>query len=556
MRGLTSIVVVEQLVNGSSTHAGAIMPGPASLQIMRQLVVIVFVSACGDAPAAQVAPFHDRLIALGATPCDTDPSFLCGTIDVPADHANPAGPMQPFAFAGRAAVDTISHGVLLSIAGGPGFSGINEIDDWTTTDASIPSAFDLLTFDLRGVARSTTLDCPDASSAWYSNQPRGSTAQARDALVARATAYAADCAVEAGFDTSRLSLYATAQATEDLEALRDALAIDAMVVYGLSYGTQLAQAYATAHPDHTRAIVLDGVIDLMRGELDYATSLQTAITGILDRTLAACATDVACVADLGTDAGASYDELAAMLATTPSPVGTRMFTRADLDAVSVLAVDNPEGRTALLQALGAAHTRANFAPFRTLLDGLANIDAATGTVQTGPFSDAIYYTFTANDYGRPVNGAGDYLAAAAPILAANPRTIEAFFGDLPTSIWPGAPATLSRPGAFAPGAPVLLIDADADAATPVVQGRAVLAAARAVGNPIREVAVSGGHHVMAADSDCVDAEIVAFLFDPVTDAARADVACSAPFVLPYTTNLPHALHRRVRQHRSRERLGR
>lgn len=496
------------------------------------ITVLLVAASCGD--QATPPSFHDRLVALDATPCDAtlDATFLCGTIEVPADHDRLDGPTQPFAFAGRAALGP-STGVLLSIAGGPGFSGIDEIDDWTTTDPSIPQTYDLLTFDLRGVERSTSLDCPDASSAWYTGGLRGATSLEQQVLVARAQLYASECPAEAGVDAAQLSVYTTAQAAGDIEALRIALAIDSFAIYGLSYGTQLAQTYATAHPERVRSVVLDGVIDLTRTEPEFATSLQDAVAGILDRTLAACASDPACVADLGSDAGASYDAISAALVAGPKAIGARTFTRGDLDTVSVLAVDDAAGRTALLQALGAAHARADFAPLRALLDDLNAIDPVTETVGTGGFSDAVYYTFTANDYGRPPSGTTDYVAGAAAILAGNPRTIDAYFGDLPTSIWPGAPASLTRPGPFAPGAPVLVIDADADAATPVVQGRAVLAAARAAGNPIREIAVSGGHHVMAADNACVDAEIAAFLADADMDAARTDTACTAPFVLPY-----------------------
>lgn len=518
------------------------------------LGLFVALGAC-DTPVPS-SSFHDRLLRLGAMPCEaaTDPTFVCGTIDVPTDHSQLGGPTQPLAFAGRSALGASSLGVVLSIAGGPGYSGIDEVDDWTTTDPTIAQRFDLLTFDLRGVERSAKLDCPHASSAWYTGGLRGSTAPEQRALIARAMAYAADCPTEAGIDASGLALYTTAQAAEDIESLRSALAVDSMSIYGLSYGTQLAQTYATAHPDRVRAVVLDGVIDLNGTERAYATSLQAAVDGIVDRTLAACAGDAACAAEVGSDAGASYDAIATALDGAPQAIefplaggGTRhrALSRGDFDSVSALAADNPGSRTRFLQALGAAHERGDFVPLRTLLDDLDAIDPATELVEPSGFSDAVYYTFTATDYGHPAGGAADYVSGATAILATHPRTITSYFGDLPMSIWPGAPAELLRPLPFASPAPVLLIDAEADAATPVVQGRAVLAAGRAAGLPIREVAVSGGHHVMASDNACVDAALAAFLFDPDAEVALADATCVAPFVLPYAATL----HMRRRTHR-------
>jgi pimeloyl-ACP methyl ester carboxylesterase len=248
------------------------------------LVVLVAITGCGNDHAPSVS-FRDHLAQLHTTACDTSPVFQCGTIEVPVDHADPSGPRQPFTFAARPA-DGDSLGVLLSIDGGPGYSGVDDADDWTTTDPAIETRFDLLTFDLRGVSRSTLLDCPTASSAWYTGGLRGATAAEQHTLVARAQAYATDCPTEAGFDATTLGHYTTAQAAEDIDALRGAFELADMTVYGLSYGTQLAQTYATAHPDRVRALVLDGVIDLTDTENDFATSLDDAVVGILDRVLA------------------------------------------------------------------------------------------------------------------------------------------------------------------------------------------------------------------------------------------------------------------------------
>ena len=46
-------------------------------------------------------------------------------------------------------------------------------------------------------------------------------------------------------------------------------------MYGLSYGTQLAQTYVAAHPEAVRAVVLDGALDLTRPMLDYDLGVVT-----------------------------------------------------------------------------------------------------------------------------------------------------------------------------------------------------------------------------------------------------------------------------------------
>ena len=53
--------------------------------------------------------------------------------------------------------------------------------------------------------------------------------------------------------TANLSLY-----IEDIEALREHLKLEKLTLLGNSWGMMLALAYASAHPDHTRAIVTLG----------------------------------------------------------------------------------------------------------------------------------------------------------------------------------------------------------------------------------------------------------------------------------------------------------
>ena len=42
--------------------------------------------------------------------------------------------------------------------------------------------------------------------------------------------------------------------------MRQALAFDKVALYGVSYGTKLAMAYALAHPDHVERLLLDSVL--------------------------------------------------------------------------------------------------------------------------------------------------------------------------------------------------------------------------------------------------------------------------------------------------------
>jgi pimeloyl-ACP methyl ester carboxylesterase len=68
----------------------------------------------------------------------------------------------------------------------------------------------------------------------------------------------AACAEQLGDDANT---YGSAAAAGDLAAILDGLGVDAVNVYGDSYGTYLGQVFALRHPDRVRSLVLDGAYD-------------------------------------------------------------------------------------------------------------------------------------------------------------------------------------------------------------------------------------------------------------------------------------------------------
>lgn len=55
----------------------------------------------------------------------------------------------------------------------------------------------------------------------------------------------------------------------DMEALRRELGIDSWLVFGGSWGSTLALAYAEAHPEHCRGLVLRGIFLCRKSEIDW-----------------------------------------------------------------------------------------------------------------------------------------------------------------------------------------------------------------------------------------------------------------------------------------------
>src|SRR4051812_49295250 len=175
------------------------------------------------------------------------PGARCGTVTVPLDRANPSAGTIDIAYALVPHTDT-SRPALGTIApnpGGPGDSTIANAGLYTTALAPLRTRRDLLLIDPRGTGRSGALSCPSVA--------------AHDPLTLDQTLIGTLCAQALG---PRASLYGTAAAADDIDAVRTALGVDKLDLWGDSYGTFLMPVYAARHPTHVRSIVLDGAFPI------------------------------------------------------------------------------------------------------------------------------------------------------------------------------------------------------------------------------------------------------------------------------------------------------
>jgi proline iminopeptidase len=86
----------------------------------------------------------------------------------------------------------------------------------------------------------------------------------------RSTPHAADSSTSLASNT-------TAHLIADIEALREHLGITAWILNAVSWGSTLALAYAQAHPERVRGIVLFAVTTTSRREVDWVTEGVGAI---------------------------------------------------------------------------------------------------------------------------------------------------------------------------------------------------------------------------------------------------------------------------------------
>ncbi|GAA4621272.1 hypothetical protein GCM10023196_008510 [Actinoallomurus vinaceus] len=187
------------------------------------------------------------------------PGAECATLSVPVDWAHPDGPTFGLALARRTATGPgVPVGALVFGPGGPGDSGVDRVV--TGIDRFSPEIrrrFDIVSFDPRGVGRSSPVTCsPDLLARRPS--PKIEDQAAFEATLAYNRRLRADCRARTGPVFDHLD---TAQTVRDLDAVRTALGEAKLTFHGSSYGTMLGAQYAETYPRRVRAMVLEGVMD-------------------------------------------------------------------------------------------------------------------------------------------------------------------------------------------------------------------------------------------------------------------------------------------------------
>ncbi|MGH2621846.1 MAG: alpha/beta fold hydrolase, partial [Anaerolineales bacterium] len=416
-------------------------------------------SARAETPVAPRESTRMILDRLGAYPC-SDSDFTCVRLTVPQDHFDSANSETIEVVFGVLPASGDRRGMFVTVVGGPGGSGLAVADSYTATfDPAITEHFDVVFFDQRGVAASGGLQCVAAAASFYQSEWDATTPAGEAALLETAQSFADDCVTELG-GPELLPYLGTEQAVEDLELFQQAMQDERLWLYGESYGTQLAQTYAAAHPERLAGLILDGPVDLTLTGIEYLEEQAAAFNAVLLMTLDACAEDPVCAADLGGDPLAAYDDLAARLADGPltfefplpsDGVAERSLSFADLETAAASYLYSETARMMFLRALAAAESGGYLVPLaRVLYDSLYLYPETLEPVPDPTFSDAIYYAVECNDYDY--GPADETLRAGDQFDLSLPRFASIFYGDLPCAFWPedgfdpGRPAPLTAEG--------------------------------------------------------------------------------------------------------------
>lgn len=492
-------------------------------------------SAASPAPSGSAAPSGSTASwsLVEKAPCLT--TFECVTLAVPKDHFGAAGgPTWNITFAIHRATK-VKKGTYVEITGGPGYADIPDSDSYLDYYAtSISESYDIVYMDQRGIGRSGPIQCTKAAAVYYVSAARPQIPAERADAAAAAETFAKDCIAEAGVAESDLPFYATTQAVEDLEAVRDYLDVDKMDLYGLSYGTQFVQTYAAAHPDHIATLYVDGPVDLTVDGPTYYVEAARSAEDTLIATMAACAASETCTADVaGGDALAAYDALAAKLDSRPItfdfPISdgttvSRALTNADLENAAFNALYYSYDRLLLQRAIAAA-SHADYVPLAKLAYSAVGLNQDTLVAEVDPgYSDAMYYAVECQDYafypdaGDPEARLTAWIDGAVAAGINDTRLETSYYGDLPCLYWPTARATNERPAPIVdPPYPVFVLTSTTDPATPIANGMRIYSRLQ---DAYFFQAVGGPHVIYAWGQSCPDDLMTAWLVDRTPPPTR------------------------------------
>ncbi|MCA9876942.1 MAG: alpha/beta hydrolase, partial [Thermomicrobiales bacterium] len=452
--------------------------------------------------------------------------FTCGYLTVPENRANPNGRTIRVAVARVPAVSaTPRPDPIVYLTGGPG--GIAFLDAVGLVAAGINADRDVIFVEQRGTYHSEPfLACREndefltqALSLPYAAPATGE----RDVASVRACR---DHWAAAGVD---LAAFNSAENAADIADLRVALGIDQWNVFGVSYGTDLAQWLLRDHPDGIRSVVLDSVVPINQSVVaEWWPAAAMGYRAIFD----ACSAQPACAA--------AYPGLEATFTATVNRLHTEPLVVETANASGVPITVTIDGYTfANLIVQQSYSGEPGFRTVPAMIDDVAQgngqMAAAALLARESP-PGLVGYGLGTGAYCR------EMAAQTTPQEVARlaEQALPAFHADLfefvpvagrifaECAVWDVGAAAAADLRPVASDVPVLLLGGTWDMVTPYAWAEIV-----AAGLPNAQVvAIPGGGHGLVQKFPCARAMLMAFLDDP---GAEVDTSCASDIPAPVFT---------------------
>jgi pimeloyl-ACP methyl ester carboxylesterase len=442
-------------------------------------------------------------------------SAQCAELEVLEDRAVPSSPRIRLKVAVIPALDRSGpRDPLFVIAGGPGQAATDFYVSTAPAFARVQRERDIVLVDQRGTGGSNALECE------YPEED-----ELADMSPAEIRRLARDCLAALKSDPRH---YTTSAAVRDLDEVRAALRYERVNLYGVSYGTRVAQHYMRRFPERVRAVILDGVVPPgLALVADSALQAQRALDLIFER----CAADAECHAAFPDPAGA-FAALRARLARQPAIVSmpdpvTGKVTRETIRAIHLQIATRflsyaPERAALLPLLLEEAAERDNLAPLAAQAELLA-------TRYAGALSVGMHNAVVCTEDAPLID----------PKRIDRPALEKSYLGTLQLDglievckVWPRGTIDPDFHAPLVSAAPVLLLSGTADPVTPPGYAED---ARRAFSQSLHVVIAGQGHGQLGVG--CVPRLLADFLERGTTQGL--DISCTrtiapAPFFTSFT----------------------
>ena len=474
------------------------------LRISAVLLVALFGAGTTNAQALELEGCR-----ISAGPGAPSMSARCGTMIRPLDPTGEVeGEIELRVAVVPALTLTPQPDPLVPIAGGPGQGSVQFYTAYSSAFEDVRRDRDILLVDQRGTGESSTMDCDfddDLVEGEYSTE--------------QTIKYTKLCLDELPHDAR---FFTTSVAITDLEAVREALGYPSLNLYGVSYGTRVAQHFARRYPESTRTVIIDGVVPppISLGP-EIATESQKAV----DKILARCKEDEACN-ERFPSVSDDFARIVAQLREGPVAIevphpstgrpeavdfGTGEFSAAvRLMAYSPLSIS-------LLPLLIDEAGKGNFVPLggQFMMTMIAMMDSLSLGMHNSVMcaEDVPFYDMSTIDHDAiEASYMGNFQMDALEAIC---------------SVWPTGPIDDAFKAPLKTDLPVLLLSGDAD---PITPPRYADMAAVDLTNATHLIGKNQGHGQMAVG--CTPQIVAAFIES--ADPSNLDTECmERSFVMPF-----------------------
>ena len=362
------------------------------------------------------------------------------------------------------------------IQGGPGGSSIDMAISHRHVLNIIRAKRDVLIVDQRGTGRSNILQCDEAED------------QILSSAFDRALTLDLTKKCAAKLNQNDLRYYTTSIAVQDLEAVRIAANYPQLTVYGVSYGTRVAQHYLRRYPSSTRALVIDGVADIGLNLAGSEISLRSQ--DAFDSMVKRCKQTPSCIKQFG-DIAIKFKELRQRLISSPvklklaHPLSGKKISHTVRESDLLTAVRMMPYSTEVLSLLPMLISQAHSGDYTLLAAQSINIQDSF----SNDFASGMHNSIVCTEDAPFVNkNAAD-------------ETLNTYFGrDMIDGLsticeaWPQGFIDDDFHESFDSEKPVLILSGETDPITPPINGER---AAKMFSNSKHIVVPSHGHGVFA-----------------------------------------------------------